>query len=57
MFMMNDTMLHGIIDFLDDVEAEGTNIVLDDSISFTNEPTTIASEARQLKQMFVTLST
>ena len=51
MFMMNDTMLHGIIDFLGDVEAEGTNIVLGDSIR------TIASEARQLKQMFVTLST
>ena len=56
MFMMNDAMLHGIIDFLDEVAAEGTNIVLDDSISLTDEPTTIASEARQLKQLFMTLS-
>ena len=58
MFLMTDTMCHEIIDLLDDVVAEGTNIVLDDSISRsrTDAPTTIASEARQLKQLFITLS-
>lgn len=56
MFLMTDTMFHDIIDFLDDVVAEGTNIVLDDNISRTDAPTTIASEAMQLKQLFITLS-
>eukprot|EP00986_Skeletonema_menzelii_P002032 scaffold556_cov144-Skeletonema_menzelii.AAC.1 len=56
MFMMNDVMLHEIIDFFDDVTAEGTNIVLDDIISLTDQPITIASESRQLKQLFMTLS-
>ncbi len=62
MFVMSDAMFHDIIDFLDAVGNEANNIFIDeqtnntDNITVSNEPPTIASEARQLKQMFITLS-
>ena len=63
MFFMTDTMHREIIDFLRHVEGNGVNIVLEEHISaekmtLTDETpiTTVASEARKLRQIFITLS-
>jgi tetratricopeptide repeat protein 30 len=61
MFCLSDDMFDEIIDFLEAIENEANSIFLDehtkdDKINLTNGPPTIASEARQLKKMFITLS-
>lgn len=54
-------MFDEIIDFLEAIENEANSIFLDEhtndeKINLKNGPPTIASEARQLKKMFITLS-